>query len=431
MIQSGVTQPVSILNQRCEFRMEQFEQINHESEGLKKEKRKGILSLLIFLIITIIVTALITSAVTWFAAKRKYQSGDDHFVTSVKQAREIIREHFFYYNEDEKELTELVLKGVASATGDRYAEYYTESEYEDLKKQNKRNYVGIGILTQLNESGYVEILDVYEDTPAAEAGVRPGDLIVEINGIAYNGETLSDFLANVHAEDGAENHFVIRRGDETLPFTIVAREVHTPAISYRMLTDTIGYIHVQTFHGTCVEETKTAIDELRKSGMQKLVLDLRDNLGGSLYDAIDIADIFLPKNHVVTSLRSRDGKVEEYKTKNAGLDMQMILLVNNMSASASELVAGALKDYEAAYLIGTQTYGKGIVQTFYEVTETKGWLKLTTEAYYTPNGICVQDEGITPNQIVELPEEAKRYSIDLIPFELDTQLQAAIAYLED
>ncbi len=111
--------------------------------------------------------------------------------------------------------------------------------------------------------------------------------------------------------------------------------------------------------------------------------------------------------------------------------MRMVLLVNNMSASASELVAGALKDYEAAYLIGTQTYGKGIVQTFYEITETKGWLKLTTDAYYTPNGICVQDEGITPNQIVELPEEAKRYSIDLIPFELDTQLQAAIRYLEE
>ena len=157
----------------------------------------------------------------------------------------------------------------------------------------------------------------------------------------------------------------------------------------------------------------------------------RDNLGGSLYDALDIADIFLPKNYIVTTLRSRDGEVTEFRTKENGFDIKTVLLVNEYSASASELVAGALKDYDAAYLIGTQTYGKGIVQTFYEIPETKGWIKFTSDAYYTPNGVCVQDEGITPDEIVELPEEAKRYSIDRIPTELDTQLAAAIHYLED
>lgn len=412
--------------------MEQYQQPGFEyGDAEKKKDRKANVKFPIILIITVLVTALITCAATWFAAKRRYQPKEDYFLTSVDQAREIIRQHFFYYTDDERKLTESVLKGIASATGDRYAEYYTEEEYEDLRKQNQRNFVGIGILTQLNEKGFVEILDVYADTPASEAGLQPGDIITEINGIAYNGETLSAFLDNVRAEDGAENHFVILRGENSLQFTITAREVHTPSVSYKMLKDSIGYIHVKTFHGTCVEETKTAIEELQKSGMKQLVLDLRDNLGGSLYDAIDIADLFLPKNQIVTTLRSRDGNVVEYKTKNTGLEIETVLLVNEMSASASELVAGALKDYEAAYLIGTKTYGKGIVQTFYEITETKGWLKLTTDAYYTPNGVCVQDEGITPNQIAELPEEAKRYSIELIPFELDTQLQAAIAYLED
>ena len=165
--------------------------------------------------------------------------------------------------------------------------------------------------------------------------------------------------------------------------------------------------------------------------MEMLVLDFRDNLGGSLYDAISIADIFLPKDHIVTTLRSRDGKVTEYKTTDSGAEIRTVLLVNELSASASELVAGALKDYGAAYLIGTRTYGKGIVQTFFEIPETNGWFKLTTDAYYTPNGVCVQDEGITPDRIVELSEEAERYSIDRIPPELDTQLAAAIAYLEE
>jgi carboxyl-terminal processing protease len=133
----------------------------------------------------------------------------------------------------------------------------------------------------------------------------------------------------------------------------------------------------------------------------------------------------------VTTLRTRDGHITEYKTDESGIDIRMVLLVNEYSASASELVAGALKDHGAAYLIGTRTYGKGIVQSFYEIPETKGYIKITTDAYYTPNGVCVQDEGILPDQITELSEEAKQYSIDRIPYELDTQLQAAIAYLED
>lgn len=410
--------------------MEQNYQTTNESGKRESRIGKRILLVCCFLI-AIALTASVVYAVTWSQAKKQYAGEDGGLVEAVRELRNIIREHYFYYDTDEKQLTDGVLKGLASATGDTYAEYYTEEEYDDLTKQNDRTFIGIGILTQINVNGDVEILDVYDNTPASEAGLKPGDLIREINGTGYEGLTLSDFLANVYAEDGAANAFVIQRGDETLSFEIIAREVHTPAVSYRMLTDTIGYIHLQTFHGTCVEETRTAVKELRNAGMRTLVFDLRDNLGGSLYDAIDIADVFLPKDYIVTTLRSRDGKTVEYKTKQSGLDIRMVLLVNGYSASASELVAGAFKDYGAAYLIGTKTYGKGIVQSFFEVKETKGWIKITTDAYYTPNGVCVQDHGIIPDEIVELSEEAQSYSIDRIPFELDLQLQAAIAYLEE
>lgn len=409
--------------------MEELQQIETAVEKNGKKKKKGIHVAAI--VLALVFTAAASASVSWYAAKQVYRGNDGHLVSSVKQARDIIRNHYFYYEEDEQKLTEAALKGIAAATGDLYAEYYTAEEYEDLKKQNQRSFVGIGILTQINEEGNVEVLDVYDDTPASEAGLMRGDLLIEINGVAFTGMSLSEFLANVRAEDGAANDFVIRRGEETLSFRIVAREVHTPSVSYRMLTDTIGYIHLTAFHGTCVEETKTAMKELREQGMEKLVLDFRDNLGGSLYDAINIADIFLPKDYIVTTLRSRDGKVTEYKTTESGIDIKTVLLVNELSASASELVAGALKDYEAAYLIGTKTYGKGIVQTFFEIPETNGWFKLTTDAYYTPNGVCVQDDGITPDLIVELSEEAEKYSIDYIPEGLDTQLAAAIKYLED
>lgn len=409
--------------------MEELQQIETAVEKNGKKKKKGIRVAAI--VLALVFAAAASASVSWYAAKQVYRGNDGHLVSSVKQARDIIRNHYFYYEEDEQKLTEAALKGIAAATGDLYAEYYTAEEYEDLKKQNQRSFVGIGILTQINEEGNVEVLDVYDDTPASEAGLMRGDLLIEINGVPFTGMSLSEFLASVRAEDGASNDFVIRRGEETLSFRIVAREVHTPSVSYRMLTDTIGYIHLTAFHGTCVEETKTAMKELREQGMEKLVLDFRDNLGGSLYDAINIADIFLPKDYIVTTLRSRDGKVTEYKTTESGIDIKTVLLVNELSASASELVAGALKDYEAAYLIGTKTYGKGIVQTFFEIPETNGWFKLTTDAYYTPNGVCVQDDGITPDLIVELSEEAEKYSIDYIPEGLDTQLAAAIKYLED
>ena len=410
--------------------MEQINQTQTETEFNQNRAGTRVWIVLAF-VLTILLTASLTFVATWAAVRAKYADENGHLVQSVREIRNIIRDHFYYYQEDENELTEAVLKGIAAATGDHYAEYYTAEEYAELTKQNGRTFVGIGILTQINENNNVEILDVYNNTPASEAGLLPGDIIQEINGVAYDGSELSAFLSNVRALDGETNSFVILRGEETLSFDIVAREVHTPAVSYRMLTDKIGYIHIQTFHGTCVEETKDAMKALRESGMMYLVLDLRDNLGGSLYSALDIADIFLPKNYIVTTLRTRDGHITEYKTDESGIDIRMVLLVNEYSASASELVAGALKDHGAAYLIGTRTYGKGIVQSFYEIPETKGYIKITTDAYYTPNGVCVQDEGILPDQITELSEEAKQYSIDRIPYELDTQLQAAIAYLED
>ena len=410
---------------------ERTENIDAGTPKKKKRTKKGTVLWILTVFVSVLAAVAITGQITWTAAKKRYRDADGHFIFTLREAREIIRDHYFYYREDETELTEAALKGLASATGDRYAEYYTEAEYAELKKQNDRTFVGIGVLMQINDDGVVEIVGVYADTPASEAGMQEGDILLEINGVAYDGGELSDFLANVHAEDGAENTLVVKRGGERVSFTVYAREVHTPAVLYRMLTDTIGYVHVLTFHGTCVEETRDAIDELREQGMKSLVLDLRDNLGGNLYDAVDIADIFLPRNYIVTTLRSRTDKVQEFRTKRSGIDIKTALLVNGYSASASELVAGALKDYRAAYLIGTRTYGKGIVQSYYQVSETNGWFKLTTEAYFTPSGICVQDEGIEPDQIVELPEKAAGYSIDQIPFELDTQLQAAIAYLEE
>lgn len=408
-----------------------MEYIN-QSEPYQTEQRseRRIRTLLWILIPVIWVLSLILVGVAVYIATKPVRTDDEALMDAIRDMRYCIRENYYFYDEDEEKLTNAALKGMASGTGDDYAYYYSAEEYAALQKQNEGNFVGIGILTSMDENGAVRIIDVYDNTPASEAGLTAGDQMIEINGVSYEGLDLNGFLGNVIAEDGAENTIKVLRDGEELTFTIVAREVHTPSVSYRMLTDTIGYIRVSTFHGTCVQETEDALKDLKEQGMTALVFDLRDNLGGSLYDALDIADFFLPKNHVITSLRSRSDEEEKFYTKTDGMDIPMVLLVNGYSASASELVAGALKDYDAAYLIGTTTFGKGIVQSYFGIPETNGMLKITTEAYYTPNGVCVHGTGIEPDQVVELSEEAQKYSITMLPFELDTQLQAAIGYLE-
>ena len=171
--------------------------------------------------------------------------------------------------------------------------------------------------------------------------------------------------------------------------------------------------------------------DLKAQGMQALVLDVRDDLGGSLNDVCDIADLFLPKNQVITTVRSRINKEVVYRTHSDGVDLPIAMLVNGNSASASELLSGALKDNGVAKLFGTQTYGKGIVQTFFDINFGRdGTIKFTTDAYYTPAGVCIQGTGITPDEIVKLPESLTYYSIPSIPYESDTQLQAAVAYLK-
>lgn len=406
--------------------METEFQTSITQEPQKRKRRTGTWKLLVLWLLTLALAVLLAVLITYRCVKA--ESG--RLTSAISDAEDVIRSRYYFYDENEDALIASALKGLAAGTGDDYAYYYTADEYKEMQKQNEGAFVGIGILTMLEDDGTVRVMEVYADTPASEAGMEAGDALIEINGVSYEGLDLSGFLGNVVSEDGARNELKVRRGEQELTFTVIAREVHTPTVASRMLTDTIGYLRVTAFHGSCVDETKAALKTLLDSGMKSLVLDLRDNLGGSLYDALDIADLFLPKDRVITSLRSKTEEEQTFYTKTDGYDLRIALLVNGYSASASELVSGALKDYEVAYLIGTRTFGKGIVQSYFSIPETDGMLKITTEAYYTPNGVCVHGTGIEPDQTVELSEDAKKYSISVLPFELDTQLQAAIAYLE-
>ena len=349
----------------------------------------------------------------------------------VAEAIELVKKNYYFFNEKTKEsMVTGALKGLSAYMGDDYAEYYTRAEYDELLSSNSGSFIGMGVLvSDLGDSTFI-ITEVYENTPAQEAGILVGDQLITANGEPAAGKTLNEFLSFITHEEGDENTVAVLRNGEELTFTVTMRQVYSPYVTYRMLDDGIGYLYISGFHGQVVREVRDALAELKAQGMEALVLDVRDDLGGSLSDVCEIADIFLPKNKVITTVRSRVNEETVYRTHSDGLELPIAMLVNGSSASASELLSGALKDNGAAELFGTVTYGKGIVQTFYDINFGKdGTIKFTTDAYYTPADVCIQGTGITPDHIVELPEGLTYYSIPSIPFESDTQLQAAVEYL--
>ena len=335
----------------------------------------------------------------------------------VSEAIELVKKNYYFFDDKTQEsMVTGALKGLSSYMGDDYAEYYTKAEYDELLNSNSGTFI---------------ITEVYDNTPAKEAGILVGDQLIRANGEPAEGKDLSEFLGFVTHGEGDVNTVVVLRDGQELTFTVTMRQVYSPYVTYKMLDDSIGYIYISGFHGQVVREVKDALDDLRGQGMEALVLDVRDDLGGSLSDVCDIADIFLPKNKVITTVRSRVNKEQVYRTHSDGLDMPIAMLVNGYSASASELLSGALKDNGAAELFGTVTFGKGIVQTFFNINFGRdGTIKFTTDAYYTPADVCIQGTGITPDHIVELPEGLTYYNIPSIPYESDTQLQAAVEYLK-
>ena len=349
----------------------------------------------------------------------------------ISEAIELVKKNYYFFDDETKEsMVTGALKGLSSYIGDDYAEYYTKAEYDELLSSNSGNFIGMGVLVSDQGNSTFIITEVYDNTPAQEAGILVGDQLIEANGEPAEGKTLSEFLTFVTHEEGDLNTVKVLRDGQELTFTVTMRQVYSPYVTYKMLDDEIGYIYISGFHGQCVREVKDALADLKEQGMESLVLDVRDDLGGSLSDVCDIADIFLPKNCVITTVRSRINKEVVYRTHSDGLDLPIAMLVNGYSASASELLSGALKDNGVAELFGTVTFGKGIVQTFFDINFGKdGTIKFTTDAYYTPSDVCIQGTGITPDHVVELPEGLTYYSIPTIPYESDTQLQAAVEYL--
>ncbi|MBQ5791514.1 MAG: S41 family peptidase, partial [Clostridia bacterium] len=320
-------------------------------------------------------------------------------------------------------------RGIAAALDDPYSYYYTAEEYEEYSKKLAGEYIGIGVTITLAESGGAQIIDVKDGGPAEKAGVQVGDILVEVDGEDLRTLSLSDIVKRMTGEEGESAKLIFLRGNERLSFDIVRKKQVVSQVQHEMLEEHIGYIWINRFSGDCEEGFQTALSNLKKGGMRALVIDVRGNPGGTLDTVVAVADLLLPKGKIVT-VKNAAGEEDVYRSDAKCIGIPIAILTNGSSASASELLAGALQDNGAGIVVGENTYGKGVVQTTWNLPRSGSWFKLTTAAFYTPDGNNFDGKGILPDIKVHLPEEWKGVGPDFLPREADTQLSAALEALK-
>ena len=372
-------------------------------------------------IMTIIITALVTFVITTFwlygrVTTEKSSSNNnnttektiatalesDTLLTKLKVIKDKINESFIG-NVDEQKMKEYAVKGYIAGLEDDYSAYYTKEEMEEYKEETLGNYVGIGVYMQRDdEAGYVKIHEVMEGSPAERAGVKANDLIKKVDDEEVNVDDFERLPSMVKGIEGTTVKITFLRDGKEVTLEIVREQVNVKNVKSQMLNDGIGYIHLLSFDGDVAKQFKDEYNKLQQQGMNKLIIDLRNNGGGIVDEAIKIGDFFTDKGTKLLIQEDKNGKIEETKANNdREITMKTVVLVNEYSASASEILASILKEQVSnATVVGTTTYGKGVIQSLYTLSDGSG-LKITTNEYFTPNHNTINKKGIEPDQITE------------------------------
>jgi carboxyl-terminal processing protease len=336
--------------------------------------------------------------------------------------------NIYYYGEFEKEdIYNSIYSGVMESLEDPYSVYYTPEEYEDMQVSTSGTYYGIGAgVSQDLTTMEVTISKVYRGTPSEEAGLKNGDQILSVEGIDATSVEVSELVQHIRGEEGTTVHMVIYRAstNETLEFDVERRHVELPSIEGEMLEDGIGYIQITEFQKKTDEQFAEMVKQLQTQGAKGLIIDVRANPGGLLTTVVNLLDQVLPEGLLVY-VEDKYGNRDEYTSDAVCLDMPIVVLTDEHSASASEIFAGAMKDYEYATLVGKTTYGKGIVQAVLPVGNEGAGFQMTIAEYYTPEGATVHKTGLTPD--IEIPlEEGDNGEYDFADTENDPQLKKAL-----
>lgn len=361
--------------------------------------------------------------------------GDASLRAEIERKSHLIEKFFdeYYLDDiDNEHMANSVYKGLVAGLNDEYAAYYTREEYETITEKTSGTYYGIGAYVTTNtETGAITIVKPIKDGPADQAGLQAEDIIYAVDGVEVTGKDLSEVLALIKGKVGTQVKLtVVRKGEKDyLDIPITRAEIKDETVESRMLTDDIGYIQVTAFEEVTLKQFQSALKELQQADMKALIIDLRDNGGGLLDTAVQMLDIMLPEGLVVYT-EDKKGVAEKYYAEDADeITIPVAILVNGNSASASEVFSGAMQDEGKAKLIGTKTFGKGIVQTIFDLQDGSA-LKMTTSKYFTPKGRNIHGSGLEPDIEVELDRKTLQQSDQDGNLQPDNQMQKAIEYLQ-
>ena len=349
---------------------------------------------------------------------------DPETVQKLNYLESLIDEEYLD-EKDEDSLREGLYAGLMSGLNDPYSVYYTAEQYKELNTSNEGSYVGIGAVLQKDEDGGAQIVQLYEGGSGEQAGLKKGDVLKAIDGEDVTEKETADIAAMIKESDKDSVTLTVQRAEqkETLDIKVEIRDVEIQTVSHEMLNDETGYIRISEFSEVTSNQYKKAFEDLQDKGMKKLVVDLRDNPGGLLTAVCDVLRQILPEGLIVYT-EDKNGKKEEEKCDGKSeLAMPLAVLVNGGSASASEIFAGAVKDYGIGTIVGTTTYGKGVVQTIQPLSDGSA-VKITIAKYFTPKGNDINKKGIAPDVEAELSEDSTDWTE--LTHEEDTQLQAAL-----
>lgn len=354
---------------------------------------------------------------------------DSSLTKSLKNIEKLVKSKYLNVsNIDETKAIDGAIEGYINSLGDEYTEYIPADQMKEYTESIMGNFVGIGIYMVKNtERNLVQVLSPIRESPAEKVGIKAGDLITKVNGVSYTADQMTEMANTIKGEEGSNVTIEILREEQTLTFEVVRAKVNTNPIYSEKLENDIGYLEITSFDEGVAEDFKAKYLSLKEQGIQGLVIDLRDNGGGLVDEALKIVDYIVPKNQTVLITVDKDGKEEVTKSKEDKLiEEPVVVLVNASSASASEIMAGALKDLKCATIVGTKTYGKGVIQQLLTLTNGAG-LKITVEEYYTPNKTKINKVGITPDYEVLLETSITREPTDAN----DTQLNKAKEILKE
>ena len=400
---------------------------------MEKEKKIKVYKILMLVVLSVFITFMITSIslYTYFTKNPisiSAKSNNKDISNKLDKYREII-DKYYLGEVDESKLEEGAIKGYIEGLDDPYTEYISKDDMDTYLDDTMGNFVGIGIYMIKNTKyDKIQVLSTIKGSPAENAGIQAGDLIVSVDGVEYKADDMTAVSNKIKGEEGTKVTVELLRGSENVKYELTRLKVKVNQVEGKVISDDIGYIKFTSFDETTAEDFKKQYQELAKKNIKSLIIDLRNNGGGIVDQALEIADYIVDKDSVLLYEVDKNNKETVRKAKTDPIiNMPIVILTNENTASASEILAGALKDLGKAKTVGTTTYGKGVIQQILKLNDGSG-LKITIEEYQTPNKNKINKVGIEPDEKVELPDSVE--SIFTIKESEDTQLQKAIDMLK-